>query len=81
MSRQIRGKLTPAKLKIAMPHVSFNGPMTYEEIWEVTEAVMQHFGWTDGNIWWSVFEYIDFHANGSLFTDLKFSAKLESWSV
>lgn len=77
-ARQIRGKLTPAKLKIAMPHISFDSPMSYEQIWDATKGAMDHFGWTDGKVWWNIFEYIDFHANGSRFTDLKFSAWLES---
>lgn len=77
-TRQVRGKLTPAKLKMAMPHIAFNKPMTYEEIWEATESVMKHFGWTDGEKWNLVFEYIDFHANGSKFTNPQFSAWLES---
>lgn len=76
--RQVRGKLTPAKLKMPMSHIDFSQPMTYEEIWEATEAVMKHFGWTSGERWHLVFEYIDFHANDSKFTDPKFSAWLES---
>ena len=76
--RQIRGKLTFAKLKGAMPAVSFDQPMNWREIYDTTDRIMDYFGWTGGKQWWLIFEYIDFHANGSLFTELKFSAWLES---
>lgn len=78
MSRQVRGKLTFAKLKIAMPHISFAEPLTYEQVYDAAAAIVEHFGWTDGKKWHLVFEYIDFHANGSKFTDLRLSAWLES---
>ena len=54
---------------------------THAELWDMVAGYEQRNGKLTGPEWWNIYEYLDWKYNNSVFTDLAFSRKLESWTT